>query len=292
MQEEADMKGSGKEGAHGDRPVARKNYLCRHHARGECMRGLLCTWAHSKEQIGQVVVDYKQLGAKLDLCRHFLAGACWAGADCAWAHSEKEQMAPMVYKKMEKIIQWQGRFFQQDKTRWSGWLECEAPFASPPPAEGRTAGENARSSTDHAGGEWQECQKFYRECQEFQQNMAEMHKGEESARRIKWRQRHLNEEAHEMEFLQLQEDGAAAQCPGHAVGEEGPAQPPEEDEDEDEKSADDGELVIYPGRCLGEEGAALPPEEDEHETPAEGEEAQPDMDCKGGRNKMPNVWKV
>ena len=132
VQEEADMKGGGKESAHGHNPVVMKNYLCHYHQRGECMRGSLCTWAHGKWEIGEVVVDHKRLGAKLDLCRHFSAGACWAGKDCAWAHSEEEQRAPMVFKKMVKIIQWKGRFFQKDKTLWCGWRECEAPGARPP----------------------------------------------------------------------------------------------------------------------------------------------------------------
>ena len=115
-----------------------------------------------------------------------------------------------------------------------------------------TAGANAMSSTDHVGGG---------------QVMAETSKAEIDRNRVQFdqlrlrlfqvsqlRRGHLNKEGH------VQEDGAAAQRPGHAVDEEGPAQPPlaapEEDEDGDEKSADDE--------------AALPPEEDEHEQPAEG----------------------
>ena len=375
VQGEADMKGGG-------HPMARKNHLCIYHAKGECTRGSLCTWAHCNREIGQVVVDYKQLGVKLDMCRHFLAGACWAGADCAWAHSEEEQMAPMVYKKMDKITQWQGRFFWKDKTQWSGWQECDPPGAR---HEGRRAGANARSSTDHAGGgagetqqrvlaemnpreevtvqpwtdpaPWQQPaeqakgkpdakgeqkgksdakgeQKGQTDAQDAwlekgggsksrESNLSPAAKGEQKGKsdkgperwicptcgrrnqtgntcycfaekgkskgqthgdalmgqeRWQWRQRHVNEEAHVLE------DGAAARCPGHAVDEEGPAQPPltapEEDEDEDEKSADDeaapppmgGEDfatgLIFDARGLlveDEEEKQEDEEEDEHE---------------------------
>ena len=253
VQGEADMKGGG-------HPMARKNHLCIYHAKGECARGSLCTWAHGNGEIGQVVVDYKQLGVKLDMCRHFLAGACWAGADCAWAHSEEEQMAPMVYKKMDKITQWQGRFFWKDKTQWSGWQECDPPGA-------RHAGANARSSTDHAGGGAGKTQ---------QQVLAEMNLAEErDSGWRQWRQRHVNEEAHVLE------DGAAARCPGHAVDEEGPAQPPlTAPEEDEEKSVDDeaapppmgGENfatgLIFDARGLlveDEEEKQEDEEEDEHE---------------------------
>ncbi len=339
VQEEADMKGGGKEGAHGDHPVARKNHLCIYHAKGECTRGSLCTWAHGNGEIGQVVFDYKQLGVKLDMCRHFLAGACWAGADCAWAHSEEEQMAPMVYKKMDKITQWQGRFFWKDKTQWSGWQECDPPGGR---HEGRRAGANIRSSTDHAGGgagetqqrvlaemnpreevtvqpwtdpaPWQQPaeqakgkpdakgeqkgksdakgeQKGQTDAQDAwlekgggsksrESNLSPAAKGEQKGKsdkgperwicptcgrrnqtgntcycfaekgkskgqthgdalmgqeRWQWRPRHVNEEAHVLE------DGAAARCPGHAVDEEGPAQPPLTAPEEDEKSVEDEE---------------------------------------------------
>ena len=89
------------------------------------------------------------------------------------------------------------------------------------------------------------------------QFMAEMRMGEERARRlsrIQWRRRHLNEEAHDS-LLSSTGDlesrfhaGAmnAAQHPGLGVDEEGSAQSLKEDEDEDQSSADDEEVVLFP----------------------------------------------
>jgi hypothetical protein len=293
-------------------PTTRKNYLCIYHAKGECTRGSLCTWAHGNGEIGQVVVDHKQTGVKLDMCRHFLAGACWAGADCAWAHSETEQMAPMVYKKMHKITQWQGRFFWKDKTQWSGWQECDPPGGRQGKQKGQTdaqdawrekgGGSNSRESnlspaakgeqkgkSDKGPERWicptcgrhnqtgNTCYCFAEKGKSKGQTHGDALMGQE---RWQWQPRHVNEEAHVLE------DGAAARCPGHAVDEEGPAQPPlpapEEDEKsvEDEEKQEDYDYDYDYDEDEDEEGPAQPPltapeEDDEPEPEKSGDDAAP-----------------
>ena len=287
VQGEADMKGGGQ-------PMARKNHLCIYHAKGECARGSLCTWAHGNREIGQVVVDYKQLGVKLDMCRHFLAGACWAGADCAWAHSEEEQRAPMKYKKMDKITQWQGRFFWKDKTQWSGWRECDPPGA-------RHANASEQKDQTDAQNAWLE-KGGGSKCRES--NLSPAAKGKQKGKSDKGPERWIcptcgrrNQTGNTCycftekgkskgqthgDALMGQErwqDDPAVSCARYPAA-RCPAQPPLTAPEEDEKSVED------------EEGPAQPPltAPEEDEKSVEDEEKQEDYDYDYDYDEDEDLW--
>jgi len=66
-----------------------KDHMCRFHEKNNCERGHLCAWAHSEDEIGQVVPDAQQL--KVTLCQYYQKGRCnMPSHKCAYAHGADE----------------------------------------------------------------------------------------------------------------------------------------------------------------------------------------------------------
>ena len=79
------------EAAPGDAVVVKKG-MCKFFEEGRrnrCDRGTYCTWAHSREEIGQKVQDPQNL--KVVLCKYYAEGHCKkTSEECEFAHGRQE----------------------------------------------------------------------------------------------------------------------------------------------------------------------------------------------------------
>jgi len=80
--------------AHAENPLLDKTRLCKFFARGKCMRGPACTFAH-----GNVELETRPDFFRTQLCPSlFQTGACPLGSACSYAHSPQELRRPSVKK--------------------------------------------------------------------------------------------------------------------------------------------------------------------------------------------------
>lgn len=66
---------------------------CVYHARGRCMNGESCRFAHGDKELSQVVESISQSRSsvkKTKLCRFHLVGRCLSGPSCLFAHGDDE----------------------------------------------------------------------------------------------------------------------------------------------------------------------------------------------------------
>ena len=77
-----------------------------------CQRPGLCRFAHSPEEIGEVVVDHQRMGRKQEICKYWKRGRCWNSADdCLFAHGGSRQLDIAKYEKKEGMMQWNGEWW-------------------------------------------------------------------------------------------------------------------------------------------------------------------------------------
>ena len=107
-----------------------KMEMCSFHMKNRCQRGSKCRYAHSKEEVGGKVVDWKRMGCKVTMCKYWEQGRCWNTADnCEYAHGAAQQSDPAKYEK------------QKGKTKWGNtwWRttgnEYQEQVPPPPPAK-------------------------------------------------------------------------------------------------------------------------------------------------------------
>ena len=73
----------------GEVAMKTKDHMCKFFENNACTRGDLCAWAHSEDEIGQVVPDAQKL--KVTMCQFYEKGRCnMPSHKCAYAHGADE----------------------------------------------------------------------------------------------------------------------------------------------------------------------------------------------------------
>ena len=101
--------------------MTKKTEMCKFHEQGKCERKLYCRFAHSDEELGDVVVDWQMMGCKLTMCKYWEQDRCRNTDDnCEYAHGEEQQSVPMKYEKQKGKTEWGNTWWTT--TKWgSTW---------------------------------------------------------------------------------------------------------------------------------------------------------------------------
>lgn len=97
-----------------------KTELCKFHFSSTgCARTGTCRFAHDEREIGEEIIDYQKMNAKMTICRYWQMGKCWhKDGKCGFAHSEEEKRDIADYKKKKGVMhKWDGSFWDSATRR-------------------------------------------------------------------------------------------------------------------------------------------------------------------------------